>query len=69
MLTIKQQIKEYVDDHYRYFAFYPYDVEVENKVYSYQQYMEILGYKVKTNHLIRLMWVSNQLYYCHIATW
>ena len=46
MLTIKQQIKEYVDDHYRYIAFYPYDVEVENKVYSYQEYMEILGYKV-----------------------
>ena len=46
MLTIKQQIKEYVDDHYKYFAFYPYDVEVETKVYSYQQYMEILGYKV-----------------------
>ena len=46
MLTIKQQIKEYVDDHYRYFAFYPYDVEVGNKVYSYQEYMEILGYKV-----------------------
>ena len=46
MLTIKQQIKEYVDDHYRYFAFYPYDVEVEYMVYSYQQYMEILGYKV-----------------------
>ena len=46
MLTIKQQIKEYVDDHYRYCAFYPYDVEVENKVYSYQEYMEILGYKV-----------------------
>ena len=46
MLTIKQQIKEYVDDHYRYFAFYPYDLEVENEVYSYQQYMEILVYKV-----------------------
>ena len=46
MLTIKQQIKNYVDYHIRYFYFYPDNVEVENKVYSYQQYMEILGYKV-----------------------
>jgi hypothetical protein len=42
----KEQIKDYVDDHYRYFAFYPYDVEVEDKIYSYQEYMKILGYSL-----------------------
>ena len=46
LMNLKQLIKEYVFDHYKAFGFYPYDVEVENKVYSYQQYMEILGYKV-----------------------
>ena len=42
MKTYKAQIKDYVDDHYRYFDFYPYDVEVEDKIYSYQEYMTIL---------------------------
>ncbi len=46
MKTHKEQIKDYVDDHYRYFAFYPYDVEVEDKIYSYQEYMTILGYSL-----------------------
>ena len=44
--THKEQIKDYVDDHYRYFDFYPYDVEVEDKIYSYQEYMTILGYSL-----------------------
>jgi len=42
----KEQIKDYVDDHYRYFGFYPYDVEVEDRIYSYQEYMTILGYSL-----------------------
>lgn len=41
-MTIKQMIKEYVDDHFKHFGFYPYDVEVEGQVYSYGGYWEIL---------------------------
>ena len=33
---------EYVDDHYKYYAFYPYDVEVDGKLYSYDEYMAII---------------------------
>ena len=41
-MTLKEKIKEYVDDHYKYYAFYPYDVEVDDKLYSYEEYMKIL---------------------------
>lgn len=41
-MTIKQLIKEYVDDHYEYFGFYPYDVEVDGMVFSYGGYWKIL---------------------------
>ena len=39
-MTLKEKIKEYVDDHYKYYAFYPYDVEVDGKLYSYEEYMK-----------------------------
>ena len=39
---LKEKIKEYVDDHYKYYAFYPYDVEVDGKLYSYDEYMAII---------------------------
>ena len=29
-MTTKQMIKEYVDDHFKHFGFYPYDVEDEH---------------------------------------
>ena len=29
MKEVKAQIKDYVRDHYKYYGFYPYDVEVE----------------------------------------
>ena len=32
---IKTQIRDYVKDHYKYYGFYPYDVEVDNTLYSY----------------------------------
>ena len=35
-------IKEYVTDHYNHFGFYPYDVAVNGKIYSYDQYNLIL---------------------------
>ena len=38
----KQWIKEYVTDHYNHFGFYPYDVVVNGKVYSYNEYNSIL---------------------------
>ena len=41
-MTIKQLIKEYVDNHYEYFGFYPYDVEVDGIVFSYGGYWKIL---------------------------
>ena len=39
----KELIKEYVDDHYKNFKFYPMDVEVHGKIYDYKSYMEILN--------------------------
>ena len=41
-MTTKQLIKEYVDDHFKHFGFYPYDVEIDGQVYSYGGYWEIL---------------------------
>ena len=42
----KTQIRDYVKDHYKYYGFYPYDVEVDNILYSYEQYMDILSMTV-----------------------
>ena len=41
-MTTKEKIKEYVDDHYNHFGFFPCDVEVDNKIYVYEEYMKIL---------------------------
>ena len=41
-MTIKQLIKEYVDDHFKHFGFYPNDVEIDGQLYSYDQYWRIL---------------------------
>ena len=41
-MTTKQLIKEYVDDHFNTFGCYPYDVEVDGQVYSYENYWSIL---------------------------
>ena len=38
----KKLIKEYVDDHYENFGFYPYEVEIDGQVYSYGGYWAIL---------------------------
>jgi|TARA_R110002124_G_scaffold46545_1_gene139579 hypothetical protein len=42
-LTIKELIKEFVDDHKKHFDCYPMDVEVNEVVYSWEQYWSILG--------------------------
>ena len=41
-MSTKQLIQEYVSDHYNTFGFYPYDVEVDGKLYSYEEYMAII---------------------------
>ncbi len=47
MKRIKNLIREYVMDHYKHFGFYPADVEVDNVLYTYQQYMDILSMTVQ----------------------
>ena len=39
---IAADIKDYVDDHKKHFDAYPMDVEVDDKVYSYDEYWKIL---------------------------
>ena len=45
-----QQIKNYVDDHYKYYAFYPFDIVLnmdteEEETLSYGEYWHILKNK------------------------
>ena len=35
-------IKEYVNDHHKHFGFYPYDVAVNGKIYTFEEYRRIL---------------------------
>ena len=46
MSEVKKEIKDYVRDHYKYYGWYPYGVEVGDVVYSYEQYMDILSMTV-----------------------
>ena len=41
MSEVKAQIKDYVRDHYKYYGFYPYDVEVGDVLYSYLSLIHI----------------------------
>ena len=41
-MTTKESIKEYVDDHYKHFGFYSYDVDVDGIILSYGNYWSIL---------------------------
>ena len=41
-MTTKQSIKNYVDDHFKYFGCYPHDVEIDDQVYSWDDYWSIL---------------------------
>ena len=43
MSEVKKEIKDYVRDHYKYYGWYPYDVQVGDTLYSYEQYMDILS--------------------------
>ena len=43
-MTEKELIKEYVDDHYKYFDYYPIDVEINGKLYDFKTYWEILDH-------------------------
>ena len=42
-MKLNNLIKEYVKDHYKHFGFYPNDVEVNGKTYSYQEYWKLIG--------------------------
>ena len=46
LMTKKELIKEYVDDHYKHFNYYPEDVEVNGKLYDYKTYWKILNHEV-----------------------
>ena len=41
-MTIKELIKEFVHDHQEHFGCYPMEVEVNDVVYSWNQYWEII---------------------------
>ena len=43
MKEVKDLIKDYVRDHYKYYGWYPYDVQVGDTLYTYEQYMDILS--------------------------
>ena len=43
IVSYKQMIKEYVDDHFKHFGFYPHDVEVDGITFSYENYWKILN--------------------------
>ena len=43
MKQIKAERKDYVRDHYKYYGWYPYDVQVGDVLYTYEQYMDILS--------------------------
>ena len=47
MKQIKAEIKDYVRDHYKYYGWYPYDVQVGDVLYTYEQYMDILSMTVQ----------------------
>ena len=42
-MTIKELITEFVNDHYEHFNFYPLEVEVNDVIYSYDDYWKILN--------------------------
>ena len=58
---VKKEIKDYVRDHYKYYGFYPYDVEVGNVVYTYEQYMDILSMTVQKLSTIGCLRATSQL--------
>ena len=47
MSEVKKEIKDYVRDHYKYYGWYPYDVQVGDTLYTYEQYMDILSMTVQ----------------------
>ena len=57
-MTEKELIKEYVDDHYKYFDYYPIDVEVNGKIYdfkTYEKFFEKQGIYVDQNKRLKII--------------
>ena len=50
---IAADIKDYVDDHKKHFDAYPMDVEVDDKVYDYDEYWKILDKYYPVNEYIQ----------------
>jgi|10_taG_2_1085330.scaffolds.fasta_scaffold263057_2 hypothetical protein len=42
MSNLAKEIRAFVDDHKKHFDTYPMDVEVDGRVYSWEEYWEIL---------------------------
>jgi hypothetical protein len=40
---MKDIIKDYFDDHYKHFDYYPIDIEIDDKIYSWNKCWEILN--------------------------
>ena len=43
MKEVKSLIREYVQDHYKYYGRYPYEIVVNDIVYNREEYMDILA--------------------------
>ena len=43
MSKLKSYIDDFVNDHWKWFGFYPMEVEIDNKVYTWEEYWIILG--------------------------
>ena len=41
-MTSDELIKDFVDDHYKHFGYYPMEVEVEDRVYNWHEYWSML---------------------------
>ncbi len=37
-----KEIADFIDDHWKWFGFYPMEVEINNKVYTWEEYWLIL---------------------------
>ena len=46
MKEVKTKIRDYMTRYYKYYGWYPYDVQVGDVLYSYEEYMDILSMTV-----------------------
>ena len=63
-MTTKQLIKEYIDDHFKHFGFYPYDVEVDGVILSYGNYWSILEDEIQSSREVIAEYTDNHRLKC-----